>query len=145
MIDPPNSLDVAFIDWLERAGEELSVIFVDRGGLSDEEIVQLQAEIESDIPAQIREFYRHCNPYGMWRDKLSVWRSVAKRFRESTNAAQPLLPLDLASLQGNHTVAMIETPETFRIADMRSDGSIEWHDGDLRTYFTKHVNAEKAT
>lgn len=145
MIEPPNSFDVVFIDWLERAGEELSVAFIDRGGLSNIDIEQLQAEIKSVIPSQIREFYRHCNPYGMWRDKQNVWRSAADSFRKSTNAIQPLLPLDIRSHQANHTMAIVESQDRFRIADVRIDGTCEWHDGDLRAYFITCVNAEKAT
>ena len=52
MIDPPIGFDSTFIDWLDQAQDELHVRFIDRGGLTEEQIGELQAVFSHLLPYQ---------------------------------------------------------------------------------------------
>ncbi|MBI5757597.1 MAG: hypothetical protein HZA46_03660 [Planctomycetales bacterium] len=143
--EPPGGLDSVFFDWLDRVGKKLSVRFIDHVGLTEQQIQQLQRGLQTKIPADIQHYFENCTPYGLWRDEQGIWESVTDRFRHHTGTTQPLLPIDISGLQGNHTIAVIYSSDEYRIVDLRREGACEWHDGDLRSYFITQVNREKAT
>ena len=141
-INPPIGFNTSFFDWLGTIGNELSVNFIERGGLSPSEISVFEQEIGGDLPTQIRVYYENCNPWAIWKNPLSLWRRIQRDigFLKKTN--EPILPIDINSQQGNYTIARVLGPNEYEIIDIKRDGAVKPHKGDLRSYFVEAVQEE---
>jgi len=142
IIDPPVGFDTSFFDWLVEMGENLLVVFIERGGLSDAEINALAQEVGGYLPTQIRAYYENCSPWAVWRDSQSVWQRIRENVSHTTGIIEPMLPIDINSQQRNHTIARILSREEYEIVVVKQDKAVKFHKGDLRSYLIGLVEEE---
>lgn len=145
--NPPPVLGQEFFGWLVCASDELGVDFapIDEGGTPDKYLEPLLSDLPYAIPKDLRVYYEHCWVLGMWRDAHEVWEKVKGIVRAALGEHLSMLPIDLSSLAGNHTVAAIYGKDRYEIV-LRRGKTIRRCGTDLRKYLVglvKHELAER--
>jgi hypothetical protein len=137
MRTPPPEYGESFFRWLRDTQEEAVVGFADHDPVSPEALCALEQSFKLPIPEDLHVFYRFCNPWGLWGEAgVGIWFKVRKRIEAKVPEATELLPLDVRSMQGNHTAVWLRSPSEYVVVEIKRDSQCCFSDT-IRSYFVE--------
>ena len=144
MREAPSGFDDDFFAWLSSAIDETDLQLVSGPGLAELAIDELARRVGTELPVELREFYRRANPWTPrldwegWDDLAGVLEREAPGYR--------FAPLDCRNYGagGSDRVVAIAPSGAIRVLErVRSTGRIEWLENTIRDYLVAEVQRDR--